>query len=93
MKRITEKQLKGIVKRLNELTGNPTETYTKIDDKFIANIGNYHLDSAYGGHSLVQLSNDGGGVRSVSNIGFAPKRELYNWIYAYIQGVETRKEL
>ncbi len=87
--RISEQDLLIQIKRLNELTGNPTESYIKVKDKFKAQIGCYHLDSAYGGHALHQIDNASGCVRNISQIGYASKRDLYNWIIAYRNGVEV----
>jgi len=87
--RITEKMLKRKVDLLNELTGNPAESWTKGDNGFKANIGNYHLSFAYGGVSLNQMMNDGGGVTDIFNAGHMPKRELFYRICAYCDGIET----
>ena len=92
MERITEKMLQLKVDYLNKITGNPAESWTKDDDgRFHANIGNYHISSAYGGVSLEQMCTDGGGVHSVFGIGHVPKRELYNRLCAYINGYEDAK--
>lgn len=49
--RITESNLKALVRRINEATGAAIEPYTKqADGRYKANIGNYHLDIAYGGY-------------------------------------------
>jgi hypothetical protein len=87
MERITEKMLKGSIDYLNKITGQPATPYTKIGDKFTANIGNYHLDCAYGGYQLAQIVTEGGGIRTITS-GFCPKRELYYQIRAYIEGIE-----
>ena len=86
--RITEKHLRGMVTRINRLTGSPQEPYTPQPD-FKPNALCYHLDYAYGGVSLVRMCKTGSGVTAISNIGFVPKRRLYEWMCAYIDGLEV----
>ena len=86
--RITDKHLDGMVNRLNELTGNPDTSYTKIDGKLKANIGNYHVSGAYGGVELHQMMNEGGGVNVISRNGYGTKRQLYDFLTAFIAGIE-----
>lgn len=88
--RITERDLKGAIKTLNRITGNPEANYRREGDKLIANIGSYYLEMAYGGNKLVQIVNEGGGIREITH-GFIPKRELYHQIWAYIKGIEDGK--
>ena len=91
---ITKKMLEKKVDYLNQLTGNPTVPWTKNKDgKFKANIGNYHLSGAYGGYSLERMCTDGGGVTTPLNTGCVPKRELFNAICHYINGIESGKSL
>jgi hypothetical protein len=86
MKRITTKDLEAIVVRLNTITCNPQEPYSKdINGRLRPNAGNYWIDQAYGGNKLVQMGDDSG-TRDVSTIGYAPKRDLFDWIDAYIKG-------
>ncbi len=90
MTRITEKDLQARIDWLNKLTGNPAEPWSLgTGGGCVPNPGNYHLDSAYGGHGLQQMC-EGGGTRKIIG-GFYPKRELYNLINAYIDGVEVNK--
>ncbi len=90
--RITERHLQGLVDRLNKISGTPLTTYTKTKDKYIANIGNYHIDHAYGGVELQQICNLSGGVTDVLGTGHVTKRDLYNQIHAFIRGLDTGKE-
>ena len=90
MERITAAMLEKKVTRLNLLTGNPPEPYTKRPDgKYVSNIGNYHISGAYGGVALEQMVGTSGGVRSVFSCGYVSKRELYGLINAYIEGVKA----
>ena len=99
MERITQKDLEYLVKRINEVTGSPISTCTKrVDDRGSAfghqyswNIGNYHLDYAYGGVKLSQMVSEGGGITNISDMGYGTKRELYNWMRAFLAGIELRK--
>lgn len=84
MSRITDKQLESLVDRINELTDSPMQPW--IDGK--AQIGNYHLSYAYGGVCLHRMFNTGGGVTTPLVHGHVPKRELYNAMWAFIEGLE-----
>lgn len=91
--RITEKDLDAVVKRINVMTGSPEASYTTYQEngkkKYRSNPGNYHLQSAYGGHGLVRMSNNGGGVESIIG-GYFPKRELYERMQAFIVGYHAK---
>lgn len=86
--RITAKNLTNLIAHLNKMTGNPEHPYVKVGEKHVAQIGNYHLDGAYGGWALHQMVNDGGAIRDVLHTGHVPARELYNLIHAYLRGLE-----
>ena len=88
--RIKKHDLEVAIHRLNVVSGNPTVPWTKDDDgKFRANIGNYHLDGAYGGWKFVQHVTDGGGITNPTHMGFESKRVCYDMLHAYICGIET----
>jgi len=89
MRRITKQDLDGLINRLNKLTKSPETSYTKIDGKYRANIGNYRLDGAYGGWKLMRICSEGGGVQDVLHMGYCSKPEAYRLIYAYINGIEA----
>ena len=91
MNRITVKDLEQVVRLINRETGNPETGYTRKDGKPSANIGNYHLDGAYGGYSLHQMTNEGGGIHEVFRCGHIPKRELYDRMQAFLDGLEAQK--
>jgi hypothetical protein len=75
--RITEKDLKIAVERLNDMAPK---------SKF----GAFVLDAAYGGWRLDQYINPKStAIRTVSGCGYVPKRELYNWMQAYMSGMES----
>ena len=83
MTRTTQKELEGLVNRLNRVTGNPEKPW----DNGKSNIGNYHLDYAYGGVKLVQTMNEGGGIRTIT-LGYETKRNCYLQIVSYLNGIE-----
>ena len=89
--RITEKHIDHLVKTINELTNSPIDYAIKQGDKYLIQVGHYHLDSAYGGHKLVRTMNDKGGIREITH-GYDSKRELYGKLQAFIRGLETSKE-
>lgn len=92
MDRITDKQLQAIVDRINRMLGMPAAPYVKVGDKHVAQIGNFHLDHAYGGVSLARMVNDGGGISNVLGVGHVTKRDLADRMYAFIRGLEMGKE-
>ncbi|KKN32522.1 hypothetical protein LCGC14_0812870 [marine sediment metagenome] len=86
--RITERDLKNTIDRINKVTGKPMGQYsTDKDGKSKGNIGNYHLDCAYGGYALHQMTNEHGGVRQLFS-GHGTKRELYDKMHAYLGGLD-----
>ena len=85
---ITVKNLQAVVDRINHATGSPVEQYSKDDG---ANIGNYHLSSAYGGYALYRMVNASGGITDISDSGYMTKRALYNILHAYLAGYEAAK--
>lgn len=90
--RINQKDLENVATRINNMTDNPTESYTKDKNgKYKANIGNYHIDHAYGGCALHKMATDGGGVHDVLRCGYVTKKELYNLMQAYINGLYDSK--
>lgn len=89
MERITEKQLEMKIKHLNEITNNPVASYKNEGSKYTAQVGNYHLDIAYGGYALCQMANASGGAHNI--IDRCTKRELYNQITQLIAGIQIGK--
>ena len=84
---VTQAVLECQVKIINRITNSPMISYTKTDSGCKANVGNYHLDYAYGGVKLVQICTDGGGITEISRNGYGTKRELYYWMDAFITGL------
>lgn len=90
MERIRRKDLDVLVDRINMVTGSPMASYTKTDKMpYKANIGNYYIEGAYGGVKLVRIVSDGGGIENISTGGFGTKRELYNWMQAFLEGLSS----
>jgi hypothetical protein len=88
MTRITESNLQAIVGRINRMTGSPAEPWgTLPNGSNASNVGNYHLDHAYGGVALYRMANNAGGCSDVLNCGHVSKRELQSLMFAYIQGL------
>jgi hypothetical protein len=86
MSRITEKQLDAIIERLNIYFDLPIDSWK--DGK--AQIGNLHLDGAYGGWRIVQHMTDGGGIREISPRG--SRREIFEYAHAMLKGAQLEKE-
>jgi len=94
MNRITEKQLEVVVDRINQVTGNPAKSWVQVTEssgrvRNVAQIGNYHLDWAYGGVMLCQMMNAGGGIVTITGRG--TKRECYDQMQAFLRGIEATK--
>jgi hypothetical protein len=85
MDRITENDLKRKIVYLNELMGYNISSYSVVDDIIKPNPNVYHLNIAYGGYALDQMMPTGTGVKQVFSR--TTKRELYNQICAFIQGI------
>ena len=92
MQRITRKELDSAVAYLNRITSNEAEPYRKEGDKWVANIGNFHISGAYGGFALHQMGNESGGTRDIFQQGHMPMRDLYNLIHAYAKGIVYASE-
>jgi len=91
--RITKDNLEGSVRTLNRLTKSPETQYTRNKQgKLSANIGNYHLDWAYGGVRLNRMVSVGGGIKVISPFGFGTKRELYVFINGCIEAICNLEE-
>ena len=86
---ITIKFIEAQVNRLNILTNSPLVPYVRTGDRYEAQIGNYHLSGAYGGHALHRMGNEGGGISDVFGCGHVTKRDLSNRISAMIAGIES----
>ena len=94
MDRIYEKDLRNLIEYINELTNSPKQSYAKQDDgTYKAQIGNYHLEGAYGGYNVARICTDGGGITQPLGGGYHTKRELYEKLHAFIRGIDTGKEL
>ena len=82
-----------MVDRLNRVTDSPLGYNTNVDGKFNANIGNFHIDSAYGGVSLYRTVSTSGGVSDVFRMGHTTKRELYHCMHALLTGIEIAESV
>lgn len=87
--RITVKQLENLVKRLNILTDSPMETWARDENgKLKSNIGNFHLSGAYGKHCVHRIMNEGGGVDTPIISYHVSKRELFEKMNSFIDGLK-----
>lgn len=90
MQQITKSMLEGKVDLLNKMLGQPTKTYTKNDaGKWVANPNVFYIGAANGGFRLERICNEGGGASDISPRG--TKREVYEYISAFIKGIEAAK--
>jgi len=86
--RITDKNLDGLCSIINRVTGSPEAPYVYG----VAQIGNYHIGSAYGGVSLQRMSNASGGVTEPLYCGYQTKRDLYYRMHAFLKGIELEQK-
>ena len=85
--RVSKEMLENKVDELNRITNSPMEYFCSTDGQFAVNIGHFCLSGAYGGYELQRTCNNGGGVTTPLNTGHIPKKELYNLISAFIDGI------
>lgn len=93
--RITQRDLDGVVARLNRMVGvpeheerrEPTEQERAAGILYPSTVGRYYWSGAYGGVELQQVVNYGGGVRSVLHTGHVSRREAYQTACAYADGL------
>jgi hypothetical protein len=87
MNRITRKHLQSRIETINSILGMPETPYTRTNEEFNANIGNFHLSQAYGGYCVHRMCNQSGGVSTPIWVGHIPAREAYERICASIIGL------
>lgn len=88
--RITIAELETIVYRINLALNAPETPYTTKKNGLKANVGNYHLDGAYGGYALHCMTNTSGGIKDIF-CGHYPKKELYSKLKSFLGGIYTAK--
>lgn len=85
--------LESLCDYLNGITESPMKPYDRDrkTGKNVAQIGNYHISSAYGGVCLHRMFNTGGGITTPLMSGHVPKRELYDAMRHFISGINAQK--
>ena len=75
------------------MTNSPSRPYAvDVSGNVIGQIGNHHLDGAYGGYALHRMANEGGGTTDVLQVGHQSKSELLRLMFAFIRGLEAGKQ-
>lgn len=87
--RITIKHLQGQCRRLNILMQRPTEGWRMEKGIYVANVGHYYIDQAYGGYSLEEITNENGAVTLPLSTGHIKARDLYDRINAFMEGIKV----
>lgn len=88
--RATNKQLEALCDEINRLTGSPVARYAKDESgRYCPQVGNYHLDGAYGGWNLARMVNESGGITHPLGGGYRTKRELRDQMRAFIDGLRA----
>lgn len=90
--RISLQQLKEKIAHLNDITEHVSAPWRLVDGRYVANVGTYVLNAAYGGYQLGQLTNEGGGQKTIIN-GYRSKRELWEAIDILETGIRIAKEV
>lgn len=85
--RITRAHLDAKAQTINSMRGAPAEPYRTVNDKAVANVGNYHISGSYGGYCLHRMCNESGGVSDVFSTGHIPARQLAALLSAYSAGL------
>lgn len=84
--------LENLVERINDASGNTHTTWERDGAGVLkSNIGNYHLDGAYGGWALHQIMNESGGVHDIFH-GHYTKKELHSKMQAFLLGMRQAEE-
>jgi len=88
--RITVTTLRAVCDTLNRRAGFPegTKLWRRVGDRNVATIGMYYIDGAYGGWALHKMHNESGGISDPFSHGHMPARELYQLMWAYMEGLE-----
>ena len=89
MSRTTRAQLESLVEIINKQLDRPTKPYADSVEHpwgaMKAQIGNFHIDNAYGGYRLCEMDNEHGGVRDISPR--LPAGQFADWLRAFIAGI------
>jgi hypothetical protein len=91
MQRITKKQLQARIDTINSILEMPQTPYTRTNEGFKANIGNFSLSQCYGGYCVHLMANDGGGSSDPIWRGHITARDAYERISAFIAGLQFSK--
>jgi len=89
--RITKKLLQARIDTINSILKMPETPYTRTEEKFTANIGNFSLSQAYGGYCVHRMCNENGGVSTPLWAGHIPARDAYERLSAFIAGLTFNK--
>lgn len=86
--RTTISQLERIVARVNKQLGRAPQAYVLLGEPLrpVAQVGNFHIDRAYGKVALCEMYNESGGTRDV--LGYCSKAELKEQMFALLEGIE-----
>ena len=89
---IKKENLERQIAHINKILNRPETPWRRDEQgKLHANVGNFHLDSAYGGYRVEEMRGEKGGVRNVLGIGYVSKRELWSMLDAFMLGIEYGK--
>jgi hypothetical protein len=84
--RVTISTLRAVCNNINRLVNNFDEDPTD------RTVGSFFVSKGYGGYTLQQIVNESQGARFVVIAGYVPARQLYDLMYAYIQGIRDTQE-
>lgn len=95
--RTTDKELKGLINRINELEERPLQPYSKgKDGKLQANVGNLYLSRLRGWSAkrtvtVLEIANEHGGAnQKFSKNRYYTPAELYVFLEGYLSCLENK---
>lgn len=91
--RVTRKMCETQVELLNRALGRPAESWTKVNGRFTAQLGNFHIHSNSPGdgftrYQLGEMRNEHGGISIVDNRTCLGASEFYTFLRGMLAGVD-----
>ena len=89
--RIYRSNLDKAMDTINTLLKTPLTAYNKptVGERYVANIGNWHLDAANGGYTASVMNNESGGTTNPLSCGYLPAKELFAMLCGVVVGIEA----
>jgi len=82
---VTTRDIEQLATKINKIKGKSIDRKTNN----IINVGHYFISRAYYGFSFYQITNKGGACVDVFESGHITKRELYQLMLVFEQGITS----